>query len=46
MILELKARDATDFYYIDQIIAALLKAAERIKATIEDLNIIVPEKAD
>ena len=39
MILELKARDATDFYYIDQIIEALLKAAERIKATIEDLNL-------
>jgi hypothetical protein len=46
MILELKERDQTDFYYIDEIIEALLGASERIKATIEDLNIIVPEKVD
>ena len=44
MILEIKARDSTDFYYIDEIVDALLKAAERIKATIEDLNIIVQRK--
>jgi hypothetical protein len=44
MIQELNERDSTDFYYIEEIVEALLDAAKRIRATIDELNIIAPVK--
>jgi hypothetical protein len=44
MILELNERDVTDFYYVDEIVDALVEAAKRIRKTIDELKIIQPVK--
>ena len=42
MILELKERDVTDFYYVEDIVEAFKEAVNRINKVLEDLDVIVP----